>query len=81
MLYTKQAFYLQLVRVLISLQLPFRSVEHLQLRRFVYLLNLEAQMPSVTIVRTQLQKRSDDIEDQLLVDFPSNTKISLALDC
>ena len=79
--YTKQAFYLQLVRVLISLQLPFRSVEHLQLRRLVHLLNPEAQMPSATTVRMQLQKRSDDIEDQLLVDLPPDTKISLALDC
>ena len=42
--YTKQVFYLQLVRVLISLQLPFRSVEHLQLHHFVHLLNPEAQM-------------------------------------
>ena len=79
--YTKQAFYLQLIRVLILLQLPFRSVEHLQLRHFIYLLNPEAQMPSATTVHMQLQKRSDNIKDQLLVDLPPDTKISLALDC
>ena len=63
MLYTKQAFYLQVIRVLILLQLSFQSVEYLQLCRFVYLLNPEAQMPSATTVYIQLQKKSDDIKD------------------
>ena len=38
-------------------------------------------MPSATTLRSQLLKRADDIEDQLLSDLPNDAKISLALDC
>src|SRR4051812_31413010 len=38
-------------------------------------------MPSATTVHIQLQKRSDNIKDQLLVDLSPDTKILLALDC
>ena len=72
---------MQLVRVLLSLQLPFRAVDHLQVRRLIYMLNPDAHIPSPTTIRTQLQKRTQDIEDQLLVDLPPEGKISLALDC
>ena len=71
----------QLLRLMTSLQLPFRAVENEQFRKFIALLNSDFTLPSARTLRIRLFDRSAVIQSQLLDGFCDRSKLSLAIDC
>ena len=79
--YSKSSFETQLLRSFVALNLPFRSVNNIQLRRLLTMLRPhEIFIPHAMRLKILLNDRIGQIEVELLNDLPDGAKISLALD-
>src|SRR5437667_6398094 len=78
--YIKEAFTQQLLYMLISLHIPFRTAENLQFRHFVRMLSNKAMIPSATYIHQQLENQVQFIKEHILNDLPTGAKISLTID-
>ena len=67
--------------MIISLRLPIRCVQDVELQRAFKCLDDTAELPSANTIKNRIIDRYNDIRLQLLAKFPRDgTKISLALD-
>ena len=79
--YSKSSFETQLLRSFVALNLPFRSVNNIQLRRLLTMLRPhDIFIPHATWLKILLNDHIGQIEVELLNDLPDGAKISLALD-
>ena len=79
--YSKSSFETQLLRSFVALNLPFRSVNNIQLRRLLTMLRPhDIFIPHATWLKILLNDRIDQIEVELLNDLPDGAKILLVLD-
>ena len=81
LVYSKHSFETQLLRSFNALNLPFRSVNNIQLHRLLTMLRPhDIFIPHATWLKILLNDCIGQIEVELLNDLPNGAKISLALD-
>src|SRR5438067_13468283 len=78
--YSKTSFETQLLRSFVALNLPFLSINNIQLPRLLTMLRPhDIFIPHATRLKILLNDRIGQIEVELLNDLPDGAKISLAL--
>ena len=71
----------QILRMIISLRLPFRCVHNVELQRAFKCLDASADLPSANTIKHRIITRHQEIRPMLLAKFPRDgTKISLSCD-
>ena len=78
--FTPAAWREQLIVFLISLNLPFRAVEHPEFRKAMLMLRPDLDIPHRTYIRTHLKSLYKSVQSQLLSDLPGSAKVSITLD-
>ncbi len=70
-----------LLKMFLAGNIPFNFVESDEFRQYVAYLNCQADLPKRRELRTQLKKRYNTVQDQLLPGLGLKTRVSIALDC
>ena len=79
---TRDDFTDQLLRMIVALGLPMRSVHNTEMQRVFSCLDRTVTLPSASTIKNQLMVRLHEILPKLLKNLPDDgTRVSLALDC
>ena len=78
--YTDERWTQQLLRTIVSLNLPFRAVDNVELRKLLHMVNIKLPIPRHTKLRHLLSDRYQDVEAQLHRQLQTDSRVSLALD-
>src|SRR5262245_41788756 len=71
----------QLMKALVSLNLPFKSIEDHEFRMAFLMLNGQVTIPGATTMRNRLDGHFERVKQQLKDRLAGQSKVSLALDC
>jgi hypothetical protein len=78
--FTQAAWREQLIVFLISSNLPFRAVEHLEFQKAMLILRPDLDISHRMYICTHLTNLYKTVQSQLLLDLPGTAKVSIALD-
>ena len=77
---TNNSFNTQLLATIVSLRIPFRSVNNKQWQKLCLLQNPRFPLPSPTTIRNKLDQQLKEVEEKMLSRAVPGSKIAISLD-
>lgn len=78
--YSKETFRNEFLKTFVLLNLPFNVADHCQLKRLFHMCRQTVDMPSASMIKSDLNSIAEDMRNNILLDLRKVDKVSLALD-